>query len=108
MTKEEIKSLLYSLHHSTFRNEKQIKNSSQCGCFCCESLFAPEEVTNWCDNDGKGDRTALCPKCGIDSVIGDDCGMYVTPSLLHVMNLMFFGGGIDDLEITVSSRESNT
>ena len=46
MTKEEIKSMLYSLHHSTFRNEKQIENSSQCGCFHCEALFSPEEVTN--------------------------------------------------------------
>ena len=87
MTKEEIKSMLYSLHHSTFRNEQQIKNSQQCGCFDC---------------DGRGDRTGLCPNCGIDSVIGDDCGIVITPSFLKIMNLQFFGGGIDDMEIHVS------
>ena len=102
MTKEEIKSMLYSLHHITFRNEQQIKNSQQCGCFHCGSLFGPEEVTNWCDCDGRGDRTGLCPNCGIDSVIGDDCGIVITPSFLKIMNLQFFGGGIDNVEIHVT------
>ena len=33
MEKEEIKNLLYALHHSTFRNEEQIKNSKVCVAF---------------------------------------------------------------------------
>ena len=33
MDKEEIKNLLYALHHSTYRNEQQIKNSKDCGCY---------------------------------------------------------------------------
>ncbi|MBO7263225.1 MAG: hypothetical protein J6U93_01745 [Alistipes sp.] len=69
MTKEDLKVLLYVLHRSTFRNEKQIYASVQCGCFHCGKLFKPEDVINWCDNDGRGDRTALCPYCDIDSVI---------------------------------------
>ena len=32
MNKEEIKNFLYALHHSTYRNEQQIKNSKDCGC----------------------------------------------------------------------------
>ena len=32
MDKEEIKNLLYALHHSTYRNEQQIKNSKDRGC----------------------------------------------------------------------------
>jgi len=52
-------------HSSNHRSE--IEASRQCGCFYCSSVFAPEEIIDWCD-DG---RTALCPRCGIDSVIGD-------------------------------------
>lgn len=54
MNKEEIKNLLYALHHSTYRNEQQIKNSKDCGCFHCKTIFKPEDVTDWCDNDGRG------------------------------------------------------
>ena len=46
MTKEGIKNLLYALHHSTFRNEEQIKNSKVCGCFYCKTIFKPEDVTD--------------------------------------------------------------
>ena len=103
MTKDEIKGLLYGLHHSTFRNEKQIKNSQTCGCFYCNSIFKPDDVNQWCDNDGRGDPTALCPNCGIDSVIGDACGVKITPSFLQLMNLQFFGEGIDNVNIQVNT-----
>ena len=66
MNKEEIKNLLYALHHSTYRNEQQIKNSKDCGCFHCKTIFKPEDVTDWCDNDGRGDRTGRCPNCRMD------------------------------------------
>lgn len=99
MTKDEVELVLFRLHHSTFRNEAQILNSKTCGCFCCLNIFKPEEVTKWCDNDGRGAPTALCPYCGIDSVIGDACGVSVTPPLLELMNAQFFGEGIDDEDI---------
>lgn len=100
MTKEELKTLLYILHRSTFRNEKQISASVKCGCFHCGKLFKPEDVINWCDNDGRGDCTALCPYCDIDSVIGDACGVEISDDLLYVMNLQFFGEGVDNADIT--------
>ena len=75
MNKEEIKNLLYALHHSTYRNEQQIKNSKDCGCFHCKTIFKPEDVTDWCDDDGKGDRTGRCPNCRMDSVLGDNSGV---------------------------------
>ena len=105
MDKEQIKELLFALHHSTFRNEKQVHDSRTCGCFYCGEIFSPEEVVEWCDDDGRGDRTAICPYCGIDSVLGDACGWEVDHSLLRIMNMMFFGEGIDDLTITVSTQE---
>ncbi|MBE6253923.1 MAG: hypothetical protein E7105_00160 [Prevotella sp.] len=97
LTKEEIVGLLYVLHHSSFRNEVMIANSEVCGCFYCNSIFKPEEVTLWCDDDGKGARTALCPRCGIDSVLGNACGVKIVPNLLDLMHCQFFGGDLDEV-----------
>lgn len=102
MTKDDIKSLLFELHHSTFRNWKQIKNSKVCGCFNCCRVFRPQDIKEWCDNDGRGDPTAICPNCGLDSVIGDDCGVQITTSFLELMNLQFMGGGIDNVRVNLS------
>lgn len=49
MANEEIKGMLYTLHHSTFRNEKQIQGSTNCGCFYCKSIYPASEVKEWCD-----------------------------------------------------------
>lgn len=97
MTKDQIKELLNILHHRSFRNERQIKESQICGCFYCKSIFNPEEVTLWCDDDGKGARTALCPRCGIDSVLGNACGVKIVPNLLDLMHCQFFGGDLDEV-----------
>ena len=42
--------------------------SLKCGCYYCISRFSKQDIEQWVD-DG---QTALCPFCGIDSVIGDD------------------------------------
>ena len=36
--------------------------------------FKPADILEWTDDD----QTALCPNCGIDSVIGDKSGYPVT------------------------------
>ena len=87
MEKEEIKNLLYALHHSTFRNEMQIKNSKVCGCFYCCKIFNPNEIEEWIE-DSRG--TALCPYCGIDSVIGESSGFPITEEFLKEMNERWF------------------
>ena len=60
-----------------------------------------DEVYEWCDGNVEGNRTALCPNCGIDSVLGDACGYRVNEALIHLMNLMFFGDGIDDVKVNL-------
>jgi hypothetical protein len=55
--------------HSTLAtsNYASIKLSSQCGCFYCLKVFSSTDVTEWIT---EGDsKTAVCPHCGIDSVI---------------------------------------
>lgn len=36
-----------------------------CGCYHCLETFEAIEVVDWTDQD----RTALCPRCNIDSVL---------------------------------------
>ena len=74
-------------HDHSYNNKGEIKNSNSCGCFYCCRFFAPRKITDWAD---KGGRTALCPYCGIDSVLGDACGFALTDSFLRKMNLVWF------------------
>ena len=52
------------VHASKHRVE--IEASEQCGCFFCFRTFAPSAIKSWTD----GNQTALCPHCGVDSVLG--------------------------------------
>jgi len=61
-----------------------------CGCFYCCAVFPPGGIDEWVDEqDGEG-QTALCPRCGIDSVIGDRAGFPITPEFLGRMNEYWF------------------
>jgi acetone carboxylase gamma subunit len=42
------------------------------------------------ERDGVG-QTALCPECGIDSVIGDASGYPITEAFLGKMKTFWFG-----------------
>ncbi len=49
----------------SFQNRDQVTAAPACGCFSCLATFPGAGVQTWVD-DG---RTALCPRCGIDSVL---------------------------------------
>lgn len=49
------------------KNRKEVECSGTAGCFHCLALFEPGEVTDYTDDD----MTCICPKCGVDAVIGD-------------------------------------
>jgi hypothetical protein len=48
----------------------KLLSSKQCGCFHCLELFPPTEINEWLGPDSDP-SDALCPYCGIDSVLGD-------------------------------------
>ncbi|MGL9730327.1 cytoplasmic protein [Enterococcus sp. DIV0756] len=54
-------------HKYSIYNKKMLEKSELCGCFYCCLLFQYEGIKEWID--GTPDPTALCPNCGIDSVI---------------------------------------
>jgi hypothetical protein len=68
-------------HQHSSKHRSEILKSDLCGCFYCEKTFEPHEIVTWID----GQQTALCPKCGIDSVIGSASGLPIGGEFLHEM-----------------------
>lgn len=68
----------------------EVLASRWCGCFYCRAIFPPSEIKDWIDPIGEEGKTALCAKCGIDSVIGDRSGFPITPEFLERMNHYWF------------------
>ena len=64
--------------------------SEQCGCFHCCRIFPADTINEWI---GRADR-AVCPLCGIDSVLPDSL-VELTDALLHAMFDTWFTKGTD-------------
>ena len=78
-------------HKFCIRHRLQITNSKTCGCFYCISIFHPSEIVEWIHENGdEEEQTALCPKCGIDSVLGDISGYNISKSFLREMHQYWF------------------
>jgi hypothetical protein len=64
----------------------ELEASESCGCFYCLAIFSPQDIEEWVDEDS----TALCPKCGIDSVIGAASGFPIVRGFLEQMHRRWF------------------
>ena len=77
---------IVNAHVCSSYNRKQLSKVDLCGCFYCLKKFNPKLIVEWCDNG----ETAICPFCGIDSILYD-CKTYpVTDKLLEEMNKYWF------------------
>jgi hypothetical protein len=63
-------SILEAAHKHSSCHKEEILKSNNCGCFFCLIILKPEQIAEWIDDE----KTALCPDCGVDSVIGDASG----------------------------------
>ena len=85
-----------SLHRYSSRNRALLERSDRAGCFYCQSLFDPKEIVDWVDGrqvetgDTADGVTALCPRCGIDSVLPSAAPITLTQDLLSEMNAHWF------------------
>ena len=75
--------------HSIF-HKSELEQSDLCGCFYCLETFPPSRVENWVDSDDERGETALCPECGIDSVIGSASGFPIETEFLRKMRNHWF------------------
>jgi hypothetical protein len=80
-------STLELLHRLCANHRQAVLASTTCGCFYCQKTFASSEVEDWVDDE---EGTALCPRCGIDSVIPESETYKLTPDLLRDMNEYWF------------------
>lgn len=75
-------------HKHSKHNETELKNSYICGCYHCLNVFSPEDIHRYLpDRHGK---TALCPHCNTDAVIGDLAGYPISNNFLRAMNMYWF------------------
>ena len=80
-------------HTHSIRNEPELRASAQCGCFHCLALFPPAAIADWiteAPTRGGRPRTALCPHCGIDSVIGSASQFPIEHAFLERMQAYWF------------------
>ena len=76
-------------HTHSIRHRQEIERSDLCGCFYCMEVFPPSEIDEWID-DGAA-QTAVCPRCGIDSLVGSASGYPITKDFLQRMHDHWFG-----------------
>lgn len=77
---------LVKLHKCATYNRKDIQQSDTCGCFYCKNIFYAGDITEWTDNG----ETAICPHCGVDSVICNKKEYTITPEDLDLLNRYYF------------------
>lgn len=78
-------------HTRSIAHREEILASERCGCFYCLAIFAPSEIDAFTDVVDGVAVTALCPRCGIDSVIGSASGFPIEASFLEMMRAYWFG-----------------
>ena len=85
-----MKDKLDNAHKHSKNNREEIMRSKFCGCFYCCRTFGANPIKEWVD---RGADTALCPYCGIDSVIGDASGLKLDKPFLLEMKEFWFSVG---------------
>ena len=74
-------------HEYCTNNKESLQGDSVCGCFYCLKIFSPSEIKRWIRDTTK---TAVCPYCEIDSVIGESSGYPITKEFLGKMQKYWF------------------
>jgi len=68
------------------RHRAVLEASAKCACFFCFRAFAASEIKAWID----AETTALCPRCGVDAVLGDASGASISDGFLRKMHQHYF------------------
>ena len=77
---------LLAVHKFCTGNKEQLMNGRICGCFYCLSIYDPKEIHAWIDNG----TTGLCPYCGVDAILSENCGYPITKEFLQKMQRRWF------------------
>ena len=77
-------------HAHSASHRQEVEASTLCGCFYCLETFPPGSITEWTDAVADVGTTAICPRCGIDSVIASESGYPITRDFLARMRSHWF------------------
>jgi len=81
---------LIEAHQKSSTHKEEILASEKCVCFYCQNTFLPSEIVEWVE-ENSGGETAVCPKCGIDSVLGSKSGLPISDKeFIDEMTKYFF------------------
>lgn len=78
--------MLIRNHKFSSNHRDSVLTSTIAGCFYCENVFKSCVINEWTDDE----KTALCPICGIDSVICDKDVPNISLNMLKGMNRIWF------------------
>jgi hypothetical protein len=87
-----VKRHLKAIHDLARAHRALVEASKTCGCFYCRKTFPASEIREWVDKapGSGGSTTALCPRCGIDSVLPGGL-IKLSKAMLDEMNDYWFG-----------------
>jgi hypothetical protein len=68
------------------RHRAELEASGRCACFFCFKKFATTEIKTWID----AAETALCPFCGLDSVLGSGTDHRIDDQFLRKMHQHYY------------------
>jgi NAD-dependent SIR2 family protein deacetylase len=81
---------LIAAHGKSSSHKKEILESEECVCFYCQETYPPTEIVEWIE-ENNGGETAVCPKCGIDSILGSKSGLPISDKeFVYEMTEYFF------------------
>lgn len=83
---EELLRQVKNAHACCSHNKDNLKKVNKCGCFYCLKIFDPKLIVDWCDNN----TTAICPFCGIDSIIYENKFYPLNKKFLEAMKKEWF------------------
>lgn len=89
MKREYTRDFLVQAHKGSSLHKDEIMASNLCGCFYCEQTFPPTEIEEWIEESQAKGKTAICPKCGIDSVLSSSFPI-TDKQFLRKMNILWF------------------
>lgn len=78
--------LCIAAHKHSKGHRAEIESSTRCACFFCFRTFNSTEIKSWIDSN----QTALCPRCGVDSVLGSASTHRLDDAFLRGMHQQFF------------------
>lgn len=77
---------LKTIHDHSFKNRKEITESTKVTCLFCGKTYGANKIKEWVDDE----QTAVCPYCGVDSIVGDKSGYKFSRELLAELHKYWF------------------